>query len=172
MAAEKLEPEIKSLWDVILKPDPKKYADAVVKFGKADLGLQQTYIMLIGFAIENFLKGVLVSKDQEHFKKITLELRRLPKALQSHKLVELAEKLNLQIGDKERTLLAKLEDHLLWAGRYPVPTKPSTYEQIFEFPLRTSSLFRIRSQFDLAAIKGLVSLLQRQSGIKLNDVAG
>lgn len=78
-------------------------------------------MMILAFAIENLLKGLYVS-TLKHVKRPNT-LKEL--GLSQHKLVIIADKVGTDIGENfsenEVTLLAGLEQLILWRGRYPSP---------------------------------------------------
>lgn len=79
------------------------------------------YILLIGFALENLLKGILVTLDPG-----LITVDSLPKDLKTHKLLILAEKIpDLKISDDERHVIRTAEEALPYWGRYPVPLHPN-----------------------------------------------
>jgi hypothetical protein len=71
------------------------------------------YRMLIGFSLENLLKGILIAEGHEVMK----NYKRL-----NHGLKQYAEKVSgIPITLDERDILARLEPYVKWAGRYPRP---------------------------------------------------
>jgi len=85
-----------------------------------DISLITEYCLLMGYALENLLKGILMDEHPEYFKpdaKI--------KDISSHNLVSLCKRCSLQITADEEELLKKLTDHILWVGKYPVPLELS-----------------------------------------------
>lgn len=74
----------------------------------------QVAIMLYGLAIENHLKAGLVAAGKG--KNSSGEFN-----IKSHKIIDLAIKLGLQCSPEEYELLERLEHHITWAGRYPIP---------------------------------------------------
>jgi len=79
-------------------------------------------MMLVGFAIENLLKGLLVS---------TLDIKERPKRLrdlgfQNHDLQgmidNLPDDLKPALDDSEKRVIEPLEHAVFWRGRYPSPT--------------------------------------------------
>ncbi|MGO8733604.1 MAG: hypothetical protein ACLQVM_12540 [Terriglobia bacterium] len=88
------------------------------EFGKdaTDMSLITEYLLLMGYALENLLKGILMADHPEYFKtgaKIT-EIR-------SHNLVSLCRRCSLVVSAAEEDLLKTLTDHIEWVGKYPVP---------------------------------------------------
>lgn len=116
-SAEKLESGIKATWE-------SKEAHSKDKKEKLLLDLYQgPYFMLMAFAIENLLKAAIVKSKSIELKS-TFDLKpRLPKTLEDHDLVKLAQKSNYPISEekKEEDLLRRLTRSSVWAGRYPVP---------------------------------------------------
>jgi hypothetical protein len=85
-----------------------------------DISLITEYCLLMGYALENLLKGILMAEHPEYFKpdsKIT--------DISSHNLISLCKRCSLQITADEEELLIKLTDHILWVGKYPVPLELS-----------------------------------------------
>ena len=80
------------------------------------------YMMLAGFAVENFCKGhdvdclTLPQREQVKTK------GKLPKRLDSHNLVQLVSRTGLSIDPLEEELLERLTRAVFWFGRSPVPT--------------------------------------------------
>jgi len=73
------------------------------------------YRMLIGFSLENLLKGIFIAENPEG-----IEVSKL-----NHGLKQYAEKIKgVHISSDEKALLAQLEPYVKWAGRYPMPKKP------------------------------------------------
>ena len=100
----------------------------------AEISLGHTATLLCGFAMENALKAVAVMKSPT-----VTEGGRLPKwPADGHDEVALASTIDLSLTADQEELLASLTAFVRWAGRYPVPKKPS------DMPLRKrSSLFAL-----------------------------
>jgi hypothetical protein len=113
--AKELEPKVLELWEnyrahikdqnVSLKSDHY--------FGP--------YFMLISFAVENYFKAAIVRENSCDFKEAFRDKGKLPKDLNSHDLIQLAQKANFVFSKKEEDLLRRLTRHAIWAGRYPIP---------------------------------------------------
>ncbi len=76
------------------------------------------YRFLMGLAMENRLKGVLIAHGCQPYDGQKLESR-----FASHNLKNLAHMLtshNFTFSSAERTMLDKLELFVVWAGRYPI----------------------------------------------------
>jgi hypothetical protein len=74
-------------------------------------------IMLKGFAVECLLKALWVKKGNELAHKG--KLHKIP-GVGDHKLIQLAKKMELQIDEKQTSLLRRLEIYVASMGRYPM----------------------------------------------------
>jgi hypothetical protein len=84
------------------------------------------YRMLMAFSIENLLKGILIVEGHK-----AIEGEKLSKRLSNHGLRHYADDVSgVTITQSEKCLLDELQHYLTWAGRYPMPTKPSFAIQI------------------------------------------
>jgi hypothetical protein len=83
-----------------------------------------TILLLLGFAVENLLKGLFVSALPEPRKIKELKALGMPSAY--HALEPLANaislSLSIEFSREERDLLDVLEHAVQWGGRYPSPT--------------------------------------------------
>jgi hypothetical protein len=71
--------------------------------------------LMYAYAIENVLKGLIVSKRPD-----LIQERELDGELATHNLIKLAEKAEFTIHVQERPVLEALSQLSIWAGRYPV----------------------------------------------------
>lgn len=76
------------------------------------------YMLLVGLAIENLVKGIYVARNPT-----ACSSDHLPGELTKHKTIEFFERLNLSISQAEGQLLERIETFVLWAGRYPIPRR-------------------------------------------------
>jgi hypothetical protein len=74
------------------------------------------YWLLMGYSIENLLKGILMAKHPGYF--MTDEKM---KGINTHDLPSLCDCCGIVISSAERTLLGKLQVYIVWMGKYPVP---------------------------------------------------
>src|SRR6202162_2428031 len=97
--------------------------------------LNSAYLMLVSFAVENFLKGALVARNRDRYKEFMLKTpeRRFPLELRSHDLLDLGRRLGLVFSGEETRLANRLSHAATWSGRYPVPLRFS------EFPIGDDS---------------------------------
>lgn len=81
--------------------------------------LLHTGLMLLGFGIENLLKGALVCKLLGQGGQTQQQIENRVTA--NHKLIGLAEAIGMLLNDEDRSTLRILEEYILWSGRYPRP---------------------------------------------------
>jgi hypothetical protein len=81
-----------------------------------DTHLFSVYCLLLGYAIENLLKGILMVQHPEYFKpnKKMTDIR-------SHNLVRLCNRCNIPVDKNETALLDTLTTYVEWQGKYPIP---------------------------------------------------
>lgn len=104
--------------------------------GGSDDGLEKaenihpTYLMLIGYAIENFVKASMVCKLSDDDRAKVKCTGSLPKRFKGHCSKELIVKglgksqfdeLSSDMGD---SLIEKISDAVIWKGRYPSKVRP------------------------------------------------
>lgn len=82
----------------------------------ADISLLTEYCLLMGYAIENLLKGLLMAIHPDYFKSGTKVT-----AVQSHSLINLCKRCSVAITPDEEDLLTRLTEHIVWVAKYPVP---------------------------------------------------
>lgn len=110
--AETLERATEALWDQVEKD--------FATLDRAQVGdltpptVAAPAMMLAGLTIENLLKGVCIGKEPPLSNDGDFRLR-------THKLLDLAARADLALGEDERGLLERLEVFIEWAGRYPIP---------------------------------------------------
>jgi hypothetical protein len=80
--------------------------------------------MLIGFALENYLKGLWIEQNDI---KINDSIDRLPKQMKTHDLASLANELNIELEKDEIEVLNFFTESVKWFGRYPIPLYVSQY---------------------------------------------
>lgn len=87
--------------------------------GNALVFLIPMYRLLLGFAFENLLKGILVAQDvalikdgKPNRKVFTHDIK---------KLIKQIDKTKFNLKKEEVELLRELEEYVIWRGRYPLP---------------------------------------------------
>jgi hypothetical protein len=114
-SAKELEPKVLALWESYRANSKDKTAPLMSD------DYQGPYYMLMSYAVENLFKAKIVKKESIKFKKDFENDKKFPKELQSHDLVDLAQKANFPFNIEEEDLLRRLTWHAIWAGRYPSP---------------------------------------------------
>jgi hypothetical protein len=99
-------------------------------------GIVEVYFMLVGYAFENLLKGLLVRRIAREKGGAAFKAK-LPKSIQTHNVFCLAEELSIQLQPREAGLLMRLEEIIVWRGRYPAPTE---YSDLIPFRMDTNDL--------------------------------
>lgn len=115
------------------------------------LACVHSYMLLAGLAFENLIKGVLIGRDPQ-----LIENERIRKILKrgGHGIATAVSDV-IPVSAVERNLLKRLEEYLIWAGRYPLPLQFGQYlnsekQQLRRFmssdPVTVNHLFEKVSQ--------------------------
>ena len=78
--------------------------------------LFEIFIFISGLAIENLLKGIILTRKPEYLKD-----GKLHKKLQSHDLKHLSHLANVKLSDEEMNFCNLATDFISSIGRYPIP---------------------------------------------------
>ena len=123
--------------DVILS----KLEDALKNIPTSQEGTQEkmlafvhSYMLLIGIAFENLIKGILIGRDPTLVKDQKNRSGILERG--GHGITKKASKI-ISTSSNESNLLQRIEEYLFWAGRYPLPIKFGTYNNSEEKKLRS-----------------------------------
>jgi len=93
-----------------------------------------------GLAVENAAKAGLISNDPSIVLPGGLDREKLGKRM-GHGLLGLVESVLEGLSEIERRLLTKLEEHVVWAGKYTVPMKADVlYDDAALNTMRSSPL--------------------------------
>jgi hypothetical protein len=82
------------------------------------LAYVQSFMLLTAAAFENLLKGIAVAEDANGWQRL--------KSDSGHGISDFARAL-IQLSDAESNLLQRLQEYLVWAGRYTIPTTRTRY---------------------------------------------
>ena len=74
------------------------------------------YMLLAGFAIENAVKGLIISQQDT-----PVNLQRLPDEVRGHNLKVLFATAGVQLAAKDELLIEALQEAIVWKGRYHTP---------------------------------------------------
>src|SRR5437899_1273204 len=114
-SAERLFYGGQQLWAVAAEhwPEPKaeRHPAAPAQFGTA--------FLLFGYAFENALKGLIV-QALVSAGGTAVKAGRIDPVLTKHNLGALAKRANVALSPANEDLLGRLQEHVEWAGRYPV----------------------------------------------------
>jgi hypothetical protein len=86
-----------------------------------DVGMIRDYFLLIGYAIENLLKGYLLTLKPE----LVREENKLDRLVKTHDLVKLRSDCGVTTSPEEHELLQHLTRYIVWECKYPVPLQRS-----------------------------------------------
>jgi len=82
------------------------------------LAYMQSFMLLTALAFENLLKGIAVAEEPTSWKRLQDD--------SGHGISTFAAAVTALSG-AERDLLQRLQEYLVWAGRYTIPTKPARF---------------------------------------------
>ena len=102
--------------------DLKCAADVLAKAPtniETEFGIQRVYLMLMGFALENLLKGLLVSSSPDQY--VRKDDKLFDWGKDGHNLVKLAQWAGLELSETEVDICRRLSRFSTWAGRYWFP---------------------------------------------------
>jgi hypothetical protein len=90
--------------------------------GKFPESVGGSMMLLAAFAVENLVKGLLIARDPNAVAALTDNPERLVHGASArHLSVHLCAETGVSLSEQEEDAVRRLEIHLLWAGRYPVP---------------------------------------------------
>jgi hypothetical protein len=98
--------------------------------------LASVQALLLGYALECLLKGMYIKRhrvwedrDKKHAIARNGAYARV-RGARDHDLSALANAAGLELTEQERFILDRLKDFILFAGRYPIPTKVEDMEPV------------------------------------------
>lgn len=77
------------------------------------------FLLLAAFALENLLKGILISRSPE-----LVHERRLDKVLLTHRLLRLAHRAGFKVEPVDAFSLDAASEYATWAGKHHTPSNP------------------------------------------------
>lgn len=78
------------------------------------------YYMLVGFALECLLKGIIVAKGENIIQNGKIKF---VEGSSQHNLIKLADRAGITYSNGEENILKALTENIEWAGRYPTPQR-------------------------------------------------
>ena len=167
-AASKIEPDIIEYWS-----DPSGYTNSRISDSSHDEDqihqLHDTYLMLVGLAIENLLKSAIVKQRSREMFDETLKTKSLPSQLMKHDLICLCKNAHIILSKDHCEFLNRLTHIILRAGRYPMPLKPESQKSSFLSFLKdgvATSSMRLYLPDDIAEVKKVIEIISREASIK------
>lgn len=116
LAAEEVEPSVRRFWRS-LSATKKVARKFLLATGPST---HTAYFLLMGFAAENYLKGLLVAHHPNLIRQKAYKGKsHLLKELGGHNLVRVATKAKFEMSSEEKELLVRLTTNIEWLGRYP-----------------------------------------------------
>lgn len=85
----------------------------------------RSFYLLVGFCLENVLKGIIVSQNIE-----IIGSEKLHSKLKQHNLNKLIEIANINLTKKQLMFLEKISDFIMSYGRYPTKTICRDYKSV------------------------------------------
>ncbi len=79
------------------------------------------YMMLMGMAIENMVKGITVARKLKANPQISENASLKSLGIRGHTAPDLIKALGIELTDIEHSLLKDANEHLVWSGRYAAP---------------------------------------------------
>ena len=74
-----------------------------------NLELAEVASLIFGLAIEDLFKAIIISKTYQLAK--------------GHDSIGLSEKAGITLTDEQKDIVKRLQTHVIWCGRYPIPLK-------------------------------------------------
>ena len=117
-AAELLWQKSNSVESEIIYTEIENKKNQIVESRKIS-AISRTYFLLVGFAIENLLKGYIVLNTPS-----TITQGKISKKLKSHKITNLVKEISeINLSNEELEICKKIEEAIPYWGRYPIPLK-------------------------------------------------
>jgi len=90
------------------------------------LAYVRSFMLLTGLAFENLIKGILIARQPSLVDKQKLNTKLWSSVRKGHGISTLAKKVT-SLTPAELNLLTRLEEYLVWGGRYPIPRNSFDY---------------------------------------------
>jgi hypothetical protein len=110
--------------------EANEHTEKVKAQGKEDVLIRQpiitsTYNMLLGFSIENLLKGIIIEKNPDH-----LVDGKLSNGIKKHDLFYLTNLAEYKLSDGEKKFCDTATEAMITSGRYPIAVKSADQRRI------------------------------------------
>lgn len=152
---------LKAVADLI-KPEVVKYWQLNGDAQKAQEHFYSAFLMLNAYALENCLKGILVSEHAEVFRDELQRTKRLPTLIRTHNITNLCKATCVSVEPKEgEDLWHQLSAAAEWSARYPAPVSPHGYK-IATINDQKGILLKLYSPTDIPNIDKTFTTLRRR----------
>lgn len=102
----------------------------LIEDGEKQLAYMESFMMLTGFSFESLIKGIDIAKNPSLVSEEELNTR-IWSSRGGHGISNFARKI-IHLSADELDLLERLEEHIVWAGRYPIPKTAETHSRATE----------------------------------------
>jgi excisionase family DNA binding protein len=92
------------------------------------LAYVRSFMLLTGLAFENLIKGIFIARNPRLVDRKKLDAQLWSAVRKGHGISTLANQVT-SLHPEELNLLSRLEEALIWAGRYPIPMNSTQYFQ-------------------------------------------
>lgn len=138
------------------------------------LNLLDTNLMLCSYAVENILKGIIIFQRKDEFQEQLQNKKILPKILQKHDLIKLADKAGFPIQDDyQHVLMERLSRAAVWQGRYPIPIGSNQLSMgegiINDDPTRKLVITKIHDESDQKVFESIINNLTHYYNKLVNE---
>jgi hypothetical protein len=114
--------------------DRTKRPEDLFEWRKQQLAVFQSYMMLLGFSLENLIKAVSIKSYTSQNKSIS-DFRNLQNNVwqvkNGHDLLTIADNCSFILTTDEKDLIERHTEFLVWAGRYHIPKDKIKYDEAF-----------------------------------------
>jgi hypothetical protein len=122
---------------LLLIKDEKPIAGNSLEHYSRIRAILETNLLLLGYAVENLLKGYLIYKflQGDNIPKdadLSFLEKQVWKTSNTHNLVSLAKNTNLIFTERQLKHLKKLSKYTTWKGRYHIPKDSQGIETVIE----------------------------------------
>jgi excisionase family DNA binding protein len=92
------------------------------------LAYVHSFMLLTGLAFENLIKGIFIARNPKLVDRKKLDAKLWLAVRKGHGISTLANQVT-SLNPAELNLLTRLEESVIWAGRYPIPMNSTQYFQ-------------------------------------------
>ena len=132
--AERLKYSAELLYSILADLMTNEERQDEVDLRENQLALFDSYMMLMGFALENLIKGVSIKAYTsngiviDEYDQIS---KKVWKVKNGHDIIQIASLCHFSLNEEEHNLLQRCKTFAVWAGRYHLPKFKSEYDDAF-----------------------------------------